>query len=219
MQDFPPNSQKAKTRSEDLRPGERPEKIERVTSAEAERRKRGLGRQFKETFIGGSARGAAEYMVTDVVVPAIRDTLFNALQGGLDRLIYVDTRLRRVGVGSRSPYSDGEPPRVAYNTMSTIRSTARPPAPRMLSQSSRARQEFDEIIIQSRPEAEDVIDRMFDWLSRYGIVTVAELYEMTGIQSSHTDHKWGWTQLRGARVVPVRGKGYLLDLPEPESLG
>jgi hypothetical protein len=48
---------------------------------------------------------------------------------------------------------------------------------------------------------------------------VDELYEMTGIASTHTDRKWGWTSLPGAKVVRLRTGGFLLDLPEPEALG
>src|SRR3954454_19709732 len=95
MQDFPANSQKAKTRSE--MPTERPEKIERVTSAEAVRRKRGLGRQFKDTFIGGDARGSAEYVVVDILIPAVRDMFAEAATAGIERLIYGEGRRRRNG--------------------------------------------------------------------------------------------------------------------------
>lgn len=213
MQDFPANSQKAKTHSDP--PGER-EKIERVTSAETIRRKRNLGHQFKETFIGGSARMAFEYMVTDVVVPAIRDTLAEAIQGGIERLIYGDNRPRRGG--GMSSYSNVG--HVNYQRMGTPnRGGSSPPTQnRMLSRQSRARQSFDELVIQTRVEAEEVLDRMYDLLSRYGMVTVAELYELTGVQSSHTDHKWGWTELRGAKVSRLRSGGFLLDLPEPEAL-
>lgn len=88
----------------------------------------------------------------------------------------------------------------------------------MLSRASRTRHDFNDIVIQYRPEAEEVVSRMFDLLERYGSVEVADLYELTGIASSHTDHKWGWTDLRGARVRPIRGgkDGYLLELPEPQ---
>src|SRR3954469_12729237 len=119
MQDFPANSQKAKTRSE--MPTERPEKIERVTSAEAVRRKRGLGRQFKETFIGGSARMAFEYMVTDVVIPAVQDTMIDAFQGGIERLIKGEGARRR---GPTPPIYPNTT-QVNYQGMSTSR-TGRP---------------------------------------------------------------------------------------------
>lgn len=158
---------------------------------------------------------AAEYMAMEVVVPAIRDTVFDALHGGLNQLMYGDTRHRR---GSTPPaYSNvGQ---VNYQGMSSpTNSRTRAPAPRMLSRQSRAQQAFDDIVIPTRTEAETVLDQMFEILSRYDMVTVAELYEMTGIQSGHTDHKWGWTNLRGAKVSRLRSGGYLLELPEPEAL-
>jgi hypothetical protein len=215
MHEFPANSQKAKTRSEPPTPRDRPDKIERVTSTEADRRKRGLGRQVKETFIGGSAQMAFEYMVTEVIIPAIQNTMIDAFQGGIERLIKGEG-VRRRGP-THSPYSNVG--HVNYQGISTNMRTGRPEGPRQVSRQSRARQTFDEIVIPTRTEAEEVIDRMFDLLSRYGSVSVSDLYEMTGIESTHTDHKWGWTQLRGAKVVRLRKGGFLLDLPEPETLG
>jgi len=63
-------------------------------------------------------------------------------------------------------------------------------------------------------EAEEVIDRMFDLVSRYEVVTVADLYELVGVSGEYTDAKWGWTDLRGAAAMRIRD-GYLLDLPRP----
>lgn len=212
MQDFPANSAKARARSDEPLPNERPEKIDRVTSAEpVRRRRRGLGRQFRETFIGGSARMAFEYMLTDVIVPAIRDTIADAMQGGIDRLIYGETRRRS------TPTTYSNVGHVNYQRMSQS-PQPKPSGPRTLSRQSRTRMNFDEIIIPSRMEAEEVIERMFDVLSRYGSVQVGTLYELTGIQTSHTDYKWGWRDLRGARATRVRNGGYLLELPEPEPL-
>lgn len=211
MQDFPANSAKARARSEGPPQDERPKKIERVTSGEAVRRKRSIGRQFKETFVGGSARMAFDYMVLEVVVPSVKDMLAEAMQSGIEKLIYGDSRPRR-GITTPSSYSGVG--HVNYQGMSSNK----PPTARTLSQRSRARHDFGEIVIASRQEAEEVLDRMYDVLSRYGTVPVADLYELTGIQSSHTDHKWGWTSLRGAKVARLRSGGYLLDLPNPEPL-
>lgn len=209
MQDFPANSAKVRG-SEDPR---ETKKVEQITSAEAEKRKRGIGRQFKETFISGSARSAGEYMAKEVVVPAIRDTLFDAIQGGIERLIYGDRsgHPRRPGMSSYSGLGH-----VNYQGMS---SSSRPPTSRSLSQQARSRHDFGDIVIQNRQEAVDVLDRMYDILSRYGTVPVADLYELTGIASSHADHQWGWTSLRGAKVARMRNGAYLLDLPNPEPLG
>jgi hypothetical protein len=207
MQDFPSNSQ----RSREPEP-----EIKQVTSAETGRRKRGLGRQFKDAFIVGTGRDAMGYVVEDVVVPAIRDTLSEALQGGIERLIYGPREGRAHRPRSSSLFSGPNMGHVNYSGLST--SASKQPPPRTLSRRARARHSFDELVIPSLQEANDVIDRMYDILARYGQVTVANLYSLTGIESSHTDMKWGWTNLRGTRAVRLRQGGFLLDLPTPEEL-
>jgi hypothetical protein len=211
MQDFPGNSQKNRVQPEPR------EKIKAVTSAETVRRKRSLGRQFKETFIGGDAKSASDYVIFSVIIPAVKDMFAEAAMSGIERLIYGENKSRR----SIAPSGHLGLGQVAYNRMSqSPTSTVRAGRDqRMLSRRSRARHSFDELVIASRQEAEEVIDRLFDLLSRYGSASVADLYELTGIQSSHTDMKWGWTELRGARAVRLRQGGFLLDLPEPEPLG
>ncbi len=210
MQEFPPNSSKVRVPDE-------PKNIERVTSAEAGRRKKGLGRKVKETFIGGDAKTAMHYMMLEVVIPAIQDTLIDAFQGGVERLIRGENARPRRNI-SNVYGGASQQPRVDYSTIGRNPPRQSQSQTRMLSRRSRERQEFDEIIIPSRQEAEEVIDQMFDILSRYGSVSVANLYALTGVQSSHTDHKWGWTHLRGAKAVPLRRQGgFLLDLPEVEA--
>lgn len=216
MDDFPANSAKVRKRPDGpppaLQAGEPQPKIEQVTSAGAVRRRRGLGRKFKETFVGGSARGALDYMFVEVVVPAIQETVIDAVQGGFERLIRGEGRgIRRGGYSAPPSYSNQ--PRISYDSIS------RPtPANRTLSQAARARHDFGEIVIPHRHEAEEVLERMYDVLSQYGSVPVSTLYSLTGIQSSHTDEKWGWVNLRGARIDRLRNGSYALNLPTPEPL-
>lgn len=207
MQEFPANSNKAKAAAEPR------ERIAQVTSAETVRRKRGLGQKFKETFIGGDARSATEIVFFEVIIPSVRDTLYDAFDAGMRSLIFGDHKKHRTS-GSTSGYSAlGH---VAYNRMSQP-STTRTET-RSISRRARARHDFDDVIIPTRQEAEETLDRMFEWLSRYGRVSVAELYELTGVQSSHTDEKWGWTELQGSKPIRLRTGGWLLDLPDPEPL-
>jgi hypothetical protein len=86
-----------------------------------------------------------------------------------------------------------------------------------MSQRGRAKHDFDEIVLDQRSEAEEVIDRLYDVVNKYEQATVADLYDLVGLSSNHTDHKWGWTDLRGSGVSRIRD-GYLLDLPDPEPL-
>jgi hypothetical protein len=205
MENFPPNSKAARARER--------EPVQRVTSADAVRRKKSLGRQFKSTFFSGNATTAWHYMISNVAIPAIQDMIIEMVQSGVERVVRGD-RSRRGGYGSQNL------PRTNYRSAWQRRPDDRPPMPtHTLSRTARARHGFDEIIIPSRQEAEDVIDRLYDLIDSYETATVADLYELTGLASSHTDHTWGWTNLRGANVGRVRGGGFLLDLPEPEFLG
>lgn len=213
MQDFPANSAKARRESQRPPSSDQPEKIERVTSAPAKQRKRGLGKQFKDTFIAGSARGMTEYVVLEVIIPSIKDMIVDGIEGGLQNLIYGDSRRRRSGPPSTPSVYSSNPPQVNYGSFSRAPQTAR-----TLSRQSRARHDFGEIELQSKMEAEDVIDRMYDVLARYGSVPVSTLYALTGIQASHTDEKWGWTSLSGAKAARQRNGSFLLDLPDPEPL-
>lgn len=212
MQDFPPNSQQAK--ATDV-PREKPKP---VTSAQTRERKQGLGRKFKQTFFGGTGRDAAEHAVTDVVVPGIRDMVYETFRSGLDHLFYGD---RSTGSGRRrttaSPLTTQNLGHFSYD--SVIKPTKATQQSTTLSRQSRARFSLAELVIPTRKEAHDVIDRMYDILSQSGDVTVADLYTLTGVRPDHTDNKWGWYNLKGAKAVPLRQGGYLLDLPEPEALG
>ena len=53
---------------------------------------------------------------------------------------------------------------------------------------------------------------MDELIEHYGIVSVADLYDLVGITGSYTDNKYGWTDIRTAQVVRVRD-GYKIKLP------
>ena len=50
-------------------------------------------------------------------------------------------------------------------------------------------------------------------INTYGIASVADLYDLAGITCrSYTANKYGWTDIRSAKVVRIRD-GYILELP------
>jgi hypothetical protein len=88
---------------------------------------------------------------------------------------------------------------------------------REMSRRGRATHSFDEIILKSRAEATEVLDRLDDIVNKYEVTSVSDLYEMVGIEGSHVDEKWGWDDLGHASITRVRD-GYLLNLPKPEPI-
>lgn len=204
MQDFPPNSRKA-------RETEPREPIKPVTSAQKAERRNGLGDKFKRTFFSGTGREAMGSVVEDVVVPTIREMISEGAHFIIDSLIFGERSGPRHRHRAVNEVNVG---RVDYAGISRPKTTAQ----RSVSRRSRARHDFADLVISTKAEANDVLDIMYERLSRYGEVSVADLYELTDVQSTHTDMKWGWTNLRGAQARPLRQGGYLLDLPTPEEL-
>jgi hypothetical protein len=206
---FPPNSHRAKDPARD-------EKIvEQVTSGKARGKKSSLGKRFTRTFIGGDAKTAAGYVVATVVIPTMQELLAEGASTLIERMIYGDRRGRR-GVNRGGPLGQVTP--TPYHTMSQASRPA-PGTTTVVSNTARARHDFTEIVISSRSAADEVLDQMYNLLERYDEVSVADLYSLTGIRSSHTDNKWGWNSLRGASVGRIRGGGgYVLELPEPIEL-
>lgn len=197
-------------------------KVEPVVTGEVVRRKKSVGKRFLETFLGDSARNVARHVLMDVLLPAAKDTIADAVSEGVERLIFGETRSagRRRGFRPGST-SSGQNGYVSYNRMSSGGSgplPARREEPRQMSRQARSDHDFDEILLASRVEAETVIERMFDLIERYGQVTVGELYSLVGITAEYTDEKWGWTDIRGAKIVRIGNHGYLLDLPKTEPI-
>ena len=198
--------------------GEQPreKEIKRVVSGDAVRRKKPLRKQFTETFVAGDMKSSMRYVLFDVLIPAAKDMISEAGAQGLDKLIYGETRGRRGRAYGATPPADGpQSGPTGYVSYGGYRMGSRQTSPqRAMTRRARSQHDFDQIILQSRVEAEEVIDKMFEIVSRYSAVTISDLYELVGLPSEYTDNKWGWTNLRGAGVTKVR-EGFLLDLPEP----
>lgn len=214
MDEFPGNSLKA-TKPSPAK-SEQPKKIEKVVVGEVVRQKKPLGRRMSETFFGGDAQGVVGYVFMDVLVPALKDLVVDMVKTGIERAVFGESR----PVSRQNATRYGGTGYTSYNRYSTSafsRPEPRREEPREMSRKARSSHDFDEIILATRAEAQEVIDRMFDLINQYESASVADLYELVGVSGNYTDEKYGWVDFRGASVVRVRG-GYLLDLPRPELL-
>lgn len=214
MQDFPSNSYKSQ------QPAEKPQEkqVKQVTTGKVITRRPSLGRRAASLLFGEEAKSSWTAVAQDVVVPAVKDMITDALSQGIERLVYGEAKSRP----RRGPLLGGfqNGPTVSYNRYNSPvgrasgvgqqRDEGRP-----LSRQGRATHNFDEIILATRVEAEKVIETLYDLLNKYEVVSVADLYELVGVTGKYTDEKYGWTDLRGTDITRVR-EGYLINLPAPE---
>lgn len=208
MSEFPSNSFPNPGKDEEAPPEKQ---VEQVTAEAAKTRKKPLGKRFKTLFFGSDAKTTGNYIIFEVLIPAAKDTIVEAAASGVERLIYGEGRRRRGG------YTPPSGPSGYENYQRYAAQRGGNTAPR-ISRRARAVHNFDEIILNTQVEANEVLEQLLELGSTYSVVSVADLYRSVGLASTHVDTKWGWTDLREASVAKIRGGGWLLDLPEPTPL-
>lgn len=202
MSDYKPNSHKSKVENA-TRSGEE-KKVEKVVRGKVKTKKKTEIRKFADVFIAEDAANVKSYILMDVLVPAVKKAISDIVQDGVSMILYGSAN-----GGSKNRY--GNASYVSYRSYSDRdrRDDRRNDYAR-----NRSRYDFDDIILDNRGEAEEVLTRMDELIDTYGIVSVADLYDLVGISCDYTDNKYGWTNIRNAEAIRVRD-GYMLKLPKP----
>lgn len=197
--DYPQNSHRSKEGQE--KPVEERKQVTKVvTGAVKTKKKSGFGKMV-DLFIEEDAPKIKNYAINDIIRPGIEKFLIGAI--------------RMIFKGDSSPdYDPGysSAPRVRYSKIAEepMRRSVPGTVP------AKNRFEYDDIEFPSRGAAERVLSTMCDIHAEYKSVTLAEMYELAGLDHPYTYTKYGWTSLAGADIVR-RGDGYFIKLP-PASL-
>ena len=119
------------------------------------------------------------------------------------------------GATTRGRTSGGGNMRTNYGSVYRSVGTAQT---REVSPRGRSTHDFTEIILESRAEADLILDQMSFLLEEYGAVTVADLYASAGVSGvTFVDQQFGWESLAKAGVRHIR-EGFLIDLPPAKKL-
>lgn len=174
-------------------------KVEKVVHGRVRTKPKSGVSKITDIFISEDAANVKSYIVMDVLVPAVKKAISDIVRDGIDMILYGESK------GRKSSSASGY---VSYRDYS--RSDDRD---RFRDSRSRSSYAHDDIILDSRGEAEEVITRMDELIDTYGNVSVADLYDLVGKSSEYTDNKYGWTNIRNAEPIRVRD-GYMLKLPK-----
>lgn len=186
-------------------PAER-EKLAAITSNVSVKKENEF-KKFKKNFFAEDARTVKGQLFTSVIIPGIQRLITDMVKTGIDILIYggrsKDNRDSRSGNISYSSYYDrngrsdyAKIPQAAYksNTFS-----------------------FNEVVLFDRGEAEEVLLSLRDQIDRYGMVSVADFYDMVGQSAPYTANKYGWRDLKDVGIDRVRD-GYSISFPKATPL-
>lgn len=189
MENYPSNSHKAREEVAE-------KKVEKVVSGKTSTKKKSGIRKLSDTFLSEDVSNVKSYIFSEVLLPAAKKLVSDIVTNGTNMLLYGEIKNKK-GNSSKVSYSRYYDDRSRDYRSPVVRNNF----------------DYDEIIFETRGDAEAVLDAMYDILNQYKVISVAELYDLASITThNYTCNNYGWVDLRGSSVVRVRD-GYILKLP------
>lgn len=172
------------------------------------------GQRFSENFLNnGDVKTVGHTILSDVIIPALKEMIFSAGRDALSMFLWGDTRspgkntIRSGGImRDYTSYSSSLSRGRDNNRVDIYRPEDTP--------------RYNNLVFEIRGDAENILYNMREYINTYDDIQIIKLYELvkeqTGIDIPMTaqDAKFGWSDLTNAHVRQVRG-GYLLELPNP----
>ena len=163
----------------------------------------------------------AKYAMDEYIKPKTNDVLHDlfsgvvdmfgdAIRGAIDKQFYGEDRSRNRIKGNKVQTFNQNVPYNVYSLSpsSSVQRSQRP------NNSQRSGKSVKLIYLNTRDEAQYVVNRLKDEIQRYGTVKVGKLYETIKEPTSPEDWKFGWNDPGDIGYKEDHG-AYLLTLAEP----
>ena len=164
-------------------------KVEKVISGSVKLRKKSAIQKIIGAFVPEDVDNIGAYIIEDIIVPASKDICLDAVKAIL-------------GVNGRSSNNSNRESYRKYYEKDR----------RDYSRTRTSSRDYNNIFLDNRADAEEVLMKMDELISMYGVASVNDLYDLVGKTGDYTDEKYGWTDIRSASVVRTYD-GYKLKLP------
>ena len=204
MENYKPNSHKYKAEQKEKAATEERKKIEKVTNGVVRVKKKSETRKFLDNLMGDQVQDIKSSIKNDYIIPAIRNTIWDVFTNTLDMILFGGTggharrRSTSEKISYRSYYDDRRSDSRRYDDRR---------------ERSRNSYDLDELVLETRGEAQAVLNAMDNIMDEYKIVSVADMYDLIGETCPYTAYKYGWTNIRNAEIVRVRD-GYIIRMPK-----
>ena len=175
-----------------------------------------MGKLLRQTFIPEDVSNARDYILADLVMPAIKNGIFDTVLNIIDYWRGGGGTYRRTNTSAPARYTSGQ--QTSYNNRYAPRISQGPSEP--VSQ----RYAYDDIVIEdyapadggsarAKADAEAVLVSLQSTIDQYSVARVTDLFEFVGVTSTPADYNYGWTNISSAYTKRVSG-GWLLVLPK-----
>ncbi len=169
-------------------------------------REQSLGEKLGKAFIASDIREVRRTVVSQYLIPGLKQLFFNIVAGGLSMWL---------GVGSfkgGNLVSGGTNSQTAYNKYFGNSTTANPVKPVNSCH-------FEERIFDTKDDANAFLMDICEYVAAYQYLTVAIYHESIGVSvKSAVENNYGWVDLSGCEIVQDTRRGSLgwrVAMPDP----
>jgi hypothetical protein len=175
------------------------------------------------SFFGPKLKEAAKYTIAGVVVPYVKDLIFDAFQSSMSMLLYKEDRTRRThsslfgnGYTSYSNNSIFSYP-TATQFQNPINNTINNPS---LMSMNTGVYNTSAIMFASRGDCNKILDKLQMIAEQVGYATVADFYEAADVRADQfTVNNFGWdVKMVNSANVNKAANGYYIVMPTPIQL-
>ena len=178
--------------------------IEKVVSGRVRVKKQRKGNLEKaaEIFTGQDLNSVKEHLIKDVLFPNIQKLLYDTITNGADTIIYGGKGKNKRSDGTRVSYWR------SYDSGSGSNNEKQ-------TYSGRGIYNFENLLFEKKQDAEAVLDSMQEIIDQFGVVSVADLYDLADVTIDNTTaSNYGWKSIASAKSVATPD-GWTLSLSKP----
>jgi hypothetical protein len=166
-------------------------KAQKIVSGQAKLKKKG----FFDFLVSEDASSVKSYLLSDVLVPNIKRLIQELVTSGINQLLY--------GNDYKPSKSSTNASRVSYNNFSN----------QTVNQPKRLKgNDIIEIEVDTYTDSQNVIYQLQALVDQYNQATIADLYDLVGIDGDFTDNNYGWKDLTRVSVIPY-GRKFIIRMP------
>lgn len=171
------------------------------------KKKKNGAQKFADTFFAEDIGTIKQYVIQDVIIPTIKNTIHTVITNAADVALYGETS---------APQRKIPGAKIAYDRVT--RALAPSPIHRNYTGIQRAGYDFGEAIVDTRAQAEAALEALDETISAYGQASVGDLFDIIGVTPESSHYNYGWDTIATASTVRLRDGRYLLRLPKARPL-
>lgn len=179
-------------------------KVEKVIEGEAKLHKKTLAQKAASFIFEEDIKDVKQFVINEIVKPSVKKLIADIFHNGVDMSMFGTPYGQRPGQNSKAS-------KVSYVSYSSF---AKPQGQQQYAYQRQTGRSYDDVSVPTLSEAKTIADRMVELLETYQMASVADYYELCGVNSEFTDCNYGWTDLHDMEIVRDRDGSYIIKMPK-----